>query len=48
MIRVLQMNGVEVRNVDGRNTPDDVQERIDEVLGEWGLIARKDFARIDR
>ena len=46
MIRVLQMNGVEVRDVDGRNTPDDVQERIDEVLGEWGLIRRKDFERI--
>lgn len=48
MIRVLSMNGVKVREVDGRNTPDDVQERIDEVLGEWGLIRRKDFAKIDR
>ena len=48
MIRVLQMNGVEVRDVDGRNTPDDVQERIDEVLGEWGLIARKQFKKINQ
>ena len=47
MIRMLGMNGVEVREVDGSNTPADVQERIDEVLGEWGLIHRKDFARID-
>ena len=46
MVRMLSMNGVNVREVDGGNTPDDVTERIDEVLGEWGLIARKDFTRI--
>ena len=46
MIRTLSMNGVKVREVNGQNTPQDVQERIDEVLGEWGLVARKDFARI--
>jgi adenylate kinase family enzyme len=48
MIRVLSMNGVKVREVDGGNTPDDVQERIDEVLGEWGLIARKQFKKINQ
>lgn len=46
IIRTLNMNGVEVRNVDGGNTPKDVAERIDEVLGEWGLIQRKDFEKI--
>jgi adenylate kinase len=46
MMRTLSMNGVEIREVDGQNTPQDVTERIEEVLGEWNLIARKDFERI--
>lgn len=48
MIRMLSMNGVKVRDVNGSNTPEDVAERIDEVLGEWGIIRRKDFERISR
>ena len=48
MIRTLSMHGVEVRDVNGRNTPEDVLERIDEVLGEWGLIGRKQFKQIDK
>lgn len=47
MTRVLEMNGVYMRKVDGRNTPGDVLERIEEVLSEWGLIARKDFEHIE-
>lgn len=45
MIRTLSMHGVKVRDVDGQNTPSDVQERIEEVLGEWGLIAKKNFEK---
>ena len=45
MIRTLSMHNVSVRDVDGRNTPEDVLERIEEVLGEWGLIKRKQFAK---
>lgn len=46
MTRVLEMNGVRVRKVNGRNTPDDVLERIEEVLGEWSLVPRRSFEKI--
>ena len=35
-----------MREVNGLGTPNDVRERIDEVLGEWGLISRKQFKKI--
>ena len=45
MMRVLSMNNVEVREVDGRNEPKDVLERIEEVLADWGLIPKKQFEK---
>ena len=39
------MNNVEVREVDGRNEPKDVLERIEEVLADWGLIPKKQFEK---
>ena len=47
MIRALSEHGAEIREVDGSNTPKDVLERIEEVLGEWELIPRKQFEKID-
>ena len=46
MLRALSMENVQVREVDGMGTPEDVYERIYEVLGEWNLVPRKDFGRI--
>lgn len=46
MIRALSMENVLVREVDGMGTPEDVLERISEVLGEWGLVPRKQYAKI--
>lgn len=46
MVRVLSMNGVEVREVNGCNEPEDVLERIEEVLGDWNIIAKKQFQNI--
>lgn len=46
MIRALSEYGAKIREVDGRNTPQDVFERIEEVLGEWELIPRKQFNKI--
>ena len=43
MMRVLSMNNVFVREVDGRNEPEAVLERIEEVLGDWGLVPKKQF-----
>jgi adenylate kinase len=48
MIRALSENGAKIRDVDGRNTPADVLDRIEEVLGEWGLIERKQFEKMPR
>ena len=45
MIRALSQEGVEIREVDGLGTPQDVLERIEEVLGEWGLVPRKQFEK---
>ncbi|MBQ9684242.1 nucleoside monophosphate kinase [Candidatus Saccharibacteria bacterium] len=46
MIRALSMEDVLVREVDGMGTPEDVLERISEVLGEWGLVPRKQYTKI--
>ena len=40
------MNGIEVREVNGCNEPEDVLERIEEVLGDWNIIAKKQFQNI--
>ncbi|MBR6134663.1 nucleoside monophosphate kinase [Candidatus Saccharibacteria bacterium] len=45
MMRVLGQNDVFVREVDGRNEPKDVLERIEEVLADWELIPKKQFAK---
>ena len=47
MIRTLTMNGVLVREVDGGNAPQDVLARIEEVLADWGMIAPKQYAKIE-
>ncbi len=46
MIRTLTMNGVKVREVDGGNSPEDVLGRIELVLGDWGMVAKKQYAKI--
>lgn len=48
IMRTLGMNGVEVREVDGGNAPEDVLERIEEVFGDWGLIQKKQYAKIEQ
>ncbi len=46
MIKTLTKNGVLVREVDGRNSPEDVLERVEEVLADWGMIPKKQYATI--
>lgn len=46
MIRALSMENVQIREINGIGTPEDVLERIDEVLGEWGLVPRKQYDKI--
>ena len=46
MIRALSQENVLIREVDGTGTPQDVLERIEEVLGEWGMVPRKQFEKI--
>lgn len=48
MIRTLTMYGVEVREVDGGNSPEDVLERIEYVLGDWNLIPKKQYEKIKK
>lgn len=48
MIRTLTMHGVEVREVDGGNSPEDVLERIEYVLGDWNLIPKKQYEKIKK
>ena len=48
MIRVLTMNGVLVREVDGGNSPQDVLARIEEVLADWKMIPEKQYAKIEK
>ena len=46
MIRALSMENVLIREVNGMGTPEDVYERIYEVLGEWNLVKRKEYERV--
>lgn len=46
MIKTLTKNGVLVREVDGCNAPEDVLDRIDGVLADWGLVPKKQYERI--
>ena len=48
MIRALTMNGIDVREVDGGNSPSDVLKRIEGVLEGWGMIPKKEYARIEK
>lgn len=45
MMRVLGMNGVEVREVNGCNEPEAVLARIEEVLADWELVPKKQFQK---
>ena len=46
MIRTLSMNGVLIRYVNGVGSPEDVFERVEEVLGDWGLVPKKEYDKI--
>lgn len=46
MTRALMQENIPVREVDGMGTPQDVLERIEEVLGEWGLVRRKQYEKL--
>ena len=46
MIRILTMQGIPVRQVDGGNSPNDVLKRVEEVLADWGMIQEKQYAQI--
>ncbi len=48
MIRALSMEDVLVREVNGMGTPEDVLERISEILGEWNLVPRKQYKDISK
>lgn len=46
MLHVLKVNGVKIADVNGQNSPEDVLERIEEKLGEWGIVAKKQYEKI--
>lgn len=46
IIKTLRMQDIEVREVDGGNAPKDVLARIEDVLADWGMAPKKQFARI--
>jgi len=46
MIKTLSANGVQIGYVDGVGAPEDVLERIEEVLGDWGLVPKKQYDKI--
>lgn len=48
MIKILKMNEIPVREVDGSNSPQDVLARIEEVLADWKLIPKKEYAKINK
>lgn len=48
MIKTLKTNGVPVREVDGGNSPQDVLVRIEDVLADWGLVPKKQYAKISK
>ena len=48
ILHVIGENGVKTATVDGCNEPQDVLARIEEVLGDWGIIQKKQFESIRR
>jgi hypothetical protein len=46
MIRTLSMNNVQIGYVNGVGSEQDVLERIEEVLGDWGLVPKKQYDKI--
>lgn len=46
MLHVLKQNGIRIATVNGCNSPSDVLARIEEKLGEWEIVAKKDFQHI--
>ena len=46
MIRILTMHGIPVREVNGENSPEDVLERIEDVLADWSIIPKKEYEQI--
>lgn len=46
MLHVFKENNIPISNVDGQNAPEDVFLRIEEKLGEWGLVPKKNFEKI--
>lgn len=48
MIRELTKNGISVREVSGENSPNDVLMRIEGVLADWGILPKKEYAKIIR
>lgn len=46
MIKNLTMNGIEVREVNGENSPTDVLDRIKVVLADWKLVSKKEYIKI--
>ncbi len=48
MLHVLKENGIKIAEVNGQNDPEDVLERIEEKLGEWGIVAKKQYEKIDK
>ena len=47
MIKTLAKNNVLVREVDGSNSPQDVLNRIEEVLSDWEMIPEKQYEKIN-
>ena len=45
MIHVLKANNVRTAEVDGGNSPEDVLERIEELLGQWEIIPKKNYPK---
>ena len=47
MLHVLRENGIKIAEVNGQNSPEDVLERIEEKLGDWGIVEKKKFQKIE-
>ena len=45
MLHVLKTNNVRVSEIDGSNSPEDVLDRIEERLGEWEIIPKKNYPK---
>lgn|GEM_PF-171930 len=46
ILHVIAENGIKTATVNGCNEPSDVLARIEEVLGDWGIIQKKQFKDI--